>query len=415
MSGRTSHFFLPGAVFALWLLIACSGPETPAPSDDPADWDVDTSASYDIQVSEPKWIIPSTALPEGISPLAANNNVDIVSHKDRLFLAWRTAESHFASKNARLYVISSRDEGETWEYERDIALGSDLREPRFLSIGGRLILHFFEAGGNPLAFEPKYMWRVRRLGKAKWSEPEQLLNPGEIPWNVKVRGGAAYLTSYEGNHYQAGVSELDVHFRKSSDGLNWEPVNPDSLVVYRGGVSEVAFEFDPAGSLWAVTRNEDGDATGFGSHLCFAPPDNLGAWDCSSRSDPNRYDSPVMFRHGNEIYLIARRDIGGPYDQGLTNLSFDQQKSLYLTTYSARPKRTAIYRINQTERKVEFVLDLPSAGDTAFPAVRRTGAHTFLVANYTSPLDETDQSWIDGQTSARGTQIYLLALTFIPK
>jgi hypothetical protein len=44
--------------------------------------------------------------------------------------------------------------------------------------------------------------------------------------------------------------------------------------------------------------------------------------------------------------------------------------------------------------------DLHSAGDAAFPAVRRTGPHTFLVANYTSPLSDPDRTWIVGQTSA---------------
>ena len=35
---------------------------------------------------------------------------------------------------------------------------------------------------------------------------------------------------------------------------------------------------------------------------------------CSKRPevcDPERYDSPEMFRHGKEIYMVARGDIGG--------------------------------------------------------------------------------------------------------
>ena len=61
------------------------------------------------------------------------------------------------------------------------------------------------------------------------------------------------------------------------------------------------------------------------------------------------------------------------------------------------------------------VVDLPGAGDTAFPSVRRTGPNTFLVANYTSPLADPDRPWIVGQTSTEGTQIYLLTLTFTPR
>ena len=63
-----------------------------------------------------------------------------------------------------LYIISSADGGETWEFERDIFLGADMREPRFVAIGGYLQLMFFEAGTNPGAFEPMRLWRTRRLG-----------------------------------------------------------------------------------------------------------------------------------------------------------------------------------------------------------------------------------------------------------
>ena len=64
---------------------------------------------------------------------------------------------------------------------------------------------------------------------------------------------------------------------------------------------------------------------------------------------------------------------------------------------------------------MRHIVDLPSAGDTAFPSVRRTGPHTFLVANYSSPLDQASASWLAGQTAAQGTGIYLLTLTFVPE
>src|SRR5690606_18387540 len=74
----------------------------------------------------------------------------------------------------------------------------------------------------------------------------------------------------------------------------------------------------------------------------------------------------------------------------------------------------ALYRIDRPARRVVHVMDLPGAGDTAFPAVQQTGPDSYLVANYTSPLDDPDISWLRGQTSPRGTQIYLLDLTFVP-
>ena len=164
--------------------------------------------------------------------------------------------------------------------------------------------------------------------------------------------------------------------------------------------------------MWAVTRNEDGDETGFGSHVCFAAAGALGIWDCSADSDPERYDSPDMFRFGDEIYVAARRDVGGPYDEGLSDLSFEEQKSQYLLDYSLRPKRSALYRIDREARKVVFLVEIPGVGDTAFPSVRRSGPNTFVLANYTSPLDKPDISWLEGQVNPAGTSIYLLKLEF---
>jgi len=61
------------------------------------------------------------------------------------------------------------------------------------------------------------------------------------------------------------------------------------------------------------------------THLPFF--EALGAWEITPKqSDPNIYESPRMFRHGDDIYLVARRDVDGPFDLGYTYLPFDVQK-----------------------------------------------------------------------------------------
>src|SRR4030095_10598730 len=160
---------------------------------------------------------------------------------------------------------------------------------------------FFEAGSDSGQFTPVRMWRTRRLGAAQWSELELFTHPGEVPGDLKVHDGVAYRTSYLGDHYGSGeTSDVAVFFKQSGDGTAWTNVGGRDN-VYFGGVSEVAFDFDRDGRLWAVTRNEDGDGTGFGSHVCTAPPDDLSNWDCPSQTDPERYDSPEMFRHGDDL------------------------------------------------------------------------------------------------------------------
>jgi len=401
----------------LTVLAGCSGPPAVAPpSDDPDHYQVDTSVEYDVELSELRWVVPA-AMPPEVAPAAANNNGAIAFHGERLFLAFRTAESHFASPRARMVVVSTTDldRAGSWALERSFAIEADVREPRLISFRGRLALFFFEAGTNPLAFDPKQIWRSERREDGSWGELAPVCTPGEVPWTLKVRRGRAYLSSYLGPHYGSGPGELDLRFQVSDDGVSFAPVDPARPAVYHGGVSEAAFELDEQGALWAVTRNEDGDATGFGSHLCFAPAGALADWQCPSRASPERYDSPAIFRHGKDLYLLARRDLGGPFDQGLDALPFAERKQKYLVDYSLRPKRTALYRIDRAARSIQHLFDLPSAGDNAFPSVRRSGEHSFLVANYTSPLDMVEASWLAGQVSPRGTQIYLVELRFVPR
>lgn len=375
--------------------------------------------AWDVVASPPRFVVPSAALPPEVEPLASNANVDIQLHDGRLFMAWRSAPSHFASAATRMYVVSSPDLGRSWDFEHEIRIGSDMREPRLLSFAGRLQLFFFEAGTDRNAFEPRRIWRSERRGARDWGALDLFRDAPVVPWDLKVRDGAAWLTTYTGEHYAAGVADPDeavltVSFESSGDGDRFAPVGGRD-VVYTGGVSEAAFEFDRDGNLWAVTRNEDGDASGFGSHVCFAPAADLSAWDCPAQSDPERYDSPEMFRHEDEIYLVARRDVGGPFDQAAPDLPFVDRKFANWIAYSTRPKRTALYRIDREARRVVHLFDLPGAGDTAFAAVQQTGPHTFLVANYTAPLDEPDASWIDAQNNPRGTQLYLLTLEFVER
>ena len=405
------------ALLAAAVLVAPAAPVARAQSDDPDDWPVDATRAWEPRISAPRWVAPSAALPAETPCLASNNNVGIAMHERRLFLAWRTSGTHFASPDTRMHVVSSSDLGRTWAFEHTVAMGADVREPTLLSIGGRLFLHWFEAGKSAFGFEPQHLWRAERLGPARWSEPVEAGAPGEVPWELKVRRGKAWMTAYRGNHYGLGPPALDVLFKVSSDGVTWAPVDPARPAVYHGGVSEAAFELDEAGALWAVTRNEDGDGSGFGSHLATASPTALAAWAFPARSDPERYDSPRMFRHGRDLFLLARRDVDGPFDLGLTSVSFDHQRAMNLAAYSLRAKHTALYAIDREARRVRWIADLPSSGDTAFPSVCRTGAHTFVVANYTSPLDDgdLDRPWIRGQVSAAGTRIYLVDLEFVAK
>jgi hypothetical protein len=383
--------------------------------DDPAkhDPDFDFNSSYQPTLSQPYWIIPSYDLPVDVIPQKSNNNVSITIFNHRLYLAFRTGPTHFASKKTGVYIISS-DDGKAWKKELEIFIGRDIREPFLIPINGQLHFYCFGAGTKMTAFEPQFIDHYVSTGNGKWSEPEKVLTKGEVHWSLKNRKGSTYMTSYSGSHYEVkGKAEVSLFFKKTNNGIDWEPVG-DSSEVYFGGVSETAFEFDRSGNLWGVTRLEDGDETGFGSHVVFAPANNLSKWEFPDTGDQRCFMSPKMFRHGDDLFLIGRRHLGQkPFGKTNRKRKMSTQRIRNWTGYSFTPKTTALFKINQETRKVEWVMDLPGAGDTAFPSIIRLDKHRFLFANYTSPINHPKRSWLPGQLGK--TKIYLQVLSFEPK
>lgn len=365
---------------------------------------------------ETRQIAPGPWLPDEYQKKngPSNNNVDVVRHNGRVFMAIRNGKFHFASADSRLYVFSSSDE-KTWSFERVYDYQTDLREPRLLSYNGRLFLYFARLGTDRFNFEPQGMFVSEYLGPRQWTEPRPFYHPGEsfIPWRVKVLGGRAYMTTYQyGEHeYDFTGKPLFMHFLTSDDGLSWRGVGADPVVL-KGGGSETDFAFDDRGDLYAVVRNESGDDSGWGAKICFAPRQDLGHWEC--RHDPKKYDSPYVFAHRGEIFLIGRRNVtdDGKFEvytteDGKWNAGYAVKN---LALYSARPKRTALWQVDRATLTVRWMDDLPGKGDTCFPAVLEDPGEPRrrVVYNYSSPLEAPDVTWSVGQEGE--TRIYRTSL-----
>ena len=388
-------------------LDACACPAPPCPIPTPP-------------LTPPTPVVPSPAMPALVRSQAAHNNLDIIWHDDRLFFAFRTAPSHFASPATTLYIVSTTDHT-TWRYEGQINERRDLREPRFLSIGGQLHLYYARLGQTSTDFEPGGAAMVTYHGRPDdWSEPQDAtelgLPEGFIPWRFAVADGTAYLTGYTGGEgiYGSETSDLAVYWLQSRDGLRWTPVAPDQPIVLRGGVSEAGFALLPGGrEVVMVARNEAGDldpTTGeprFGSRICRGPIDAPAGWRCVD--DRRKYDSPLVFRHGEQIWLIARRNVTetGDYDLGGEG-TLIVRRLRNLGDYWVKPKRCALWSVNPSTLAVEHALDLPSAGDTCFVSRVPLDAQQSLIYDYTSPLDRPDVAWLDAQT--RPTSIHRMTL-----
>ena len=355
-----------------------------------------------------------------VEPMNGNNNLSLAWHKNRLYFVFRTSETHFASANTRLYVLSSSDLGQTWRYETEVATGRDMREPLLFSTGERLLLYSFAAGTNPLGFEPGPTYIVEMDSEGVWADPRIMTSEqgfanwedGHVVWRIRQVGNVFYMLRYSGGHYDiSGNSIVNIEFLKSTDGLNWLSVNPDRPVVYSGGGSEADFGLDKEGNLYSVIRVEDYDKDGYGSRVCFAPKEDITDWKCVC--DKYRYDSPNIINRDGKVYLLARRNLDGPYDKDMDWLPKSLRTAYYLIRYSLTKKHASLYIINQgTAPSVEWLFDFEGQnGDTSFFGVVPVNTHDYLVYNYSSEVGK-DKTWIQGQLDP--TFIYGTILKFRP-
>jgi hypothetical protein len=365
-----------------------------------------------VRVVETRRVVPSPGLPASVALGRSNNNLDAVRHSDGfVYLAFRTAPHHFASPHVAIQVVRSRDEL-TWEAEARFALGHDLREPRLLSLGDRLFLYVSRLGEDALDFEPKGMVLAERGPAGGWSDLTPLGPPGYMGWRVRTLAGVAVMLVYSGGEsiYDLGRPFLRVELWRSADGRTWEPFDPKHPAVYEGGGSEGDCVLGDDGTLYGVIRNEAGDETGWGAQVCRAKAPELASWTC--RPDRRKYDSPFVFWHDGEAYLVGRRNLNGTgeYDLGrgpgrLLRTVWNQ------VNYSLTPKRTALWRFVPGQDRLAFVLDLPSRGDCCFPAVLE-GARPDerVVYDYSCALEGPDLPWLRGQRGE--TSIFRHVLRF---
>ena len=139
---------------------------------------------------------------------------------------------------------------------------------------------------------------------------KEFTNINQVRWQVNYQNGRYHASSYFGNGYTVELGGYHLRFNTSVDGLNWTAVNQDKPIVYEGGISEVGWTYDLDGNVWGVGRNEHGDESGWGSRTFFAKSNDLSDWQfISNQSDPYIYESPKLFRHGKDIYLVARNDL----------------------------------------------------------------------------------------------------------
>ncbi len=361
------------------------------------------ASAQTVTFSEPQKLVPSPMLPAGITTLKSNNNLDATSFHNRYYVAFRTAGNHFPGKKAGLYIMSSVDMKD-WKLEHYVHTGRDLREPRFMVLNDKLFLYYFEGSKRFYKFEPKDLWVCSFDTTAQCWEEKTLDNmEGYVPWRIRTRNGKAYLSAYYGvDLYSPGKHEGDLRLFTSKDGYSWQPISEQAQVSVPGA-EEGEFDFDPEGNMWACVRLE-----GEGALVAYADKDSLDNW--KTFRTKKKYDSSLMFMRKGDMYLIARRNLGGNSDKFPRWIPGALRRKLNMVSYSLHSNRTALYKLDKNTKTFEPLIDLPGSGDTAFPALVKKDDNTYYFFNYTSDLKQPDKLWISGQLAH--TFIYMSELKF---
>ncbi len=372
-------------------------------------FDINLKKFNKIETYDLRQIVPSKLLPEEVYTQISNNNLDIIEFDCKLFLAFRTAPSHFASTETMMFIVSTEDFLK-FKFEKSISIKKDVREPRFLVVKERLLLYFAVLGTNPIKFEPAGTMVTIRDKDGKWSRPEWVFKDTFIPWRGKIFDKTPTIIGYTGGEkiYSEPTDSIKVYWYKTFDGRIFEPYFSEFPVLLKGGVSETDIVKHRENEYIAVSRNELGDEDGWGSKICRINTGSNASVYC--KSDPKKYDSPLLFKHKDRIILVGRRNLTetGNYDLNMRELTFSEQRNKYEIEYSFAPKRCAVWEVNPEDLTVHFLIDLPSKGDTCFASYIKLSDNDYWIFNYSSPIDGPDYKWIEGQ--ANPTNIYSVIL-----
>lgn len=357
--------------------------------------------SQTVKFSEWKNLTTSGKLPAQCKIMHSNNNLDLVKYQNKYYLAFRTAPTHFASKKAVLYVVSSTDL-ETWNYETEIAMGCDVREPRFSVFHDTLNLYFFRGGEKMFRFEPKEIFVIRKTAQQNWTEKQSINLDGFVPWRIRERNDTLFLSAYYGKNLYRGSHKSNLRLFRSTDALTWQPITAEPQVE-TFSAEEGEFIFDKQGNLFSTVRLE-----GTGSLVCKADNITLGNW--KKVRSKTKYDSALLFEHNEEVYLVSRRNLDGEIDKVKNRKNEKQGRARNLIRYSITKKVTALFKLNKDSLTLTPLVDFPSTGDNAYAGISDYAPGKYLLMNYSSNIKGRKKNWISGQLGR--TFIYWTILSF---
>jgi hypothetical protein len=328
----------------------------------------------------------ASQMPAEVHLQNSNNNLDLVKFKNRFYVAFRTAPTHFASPKTTLYVVSSTDY-KKWEFEYELNVQADIREPRFAIWNDSLYLYCFKGGTKKFRFEPQELLVTSTSEGKSWIPASSVQLDGYVPWRLRIHNNELLLSAYYGKDLYNNKHQSDLRLFKSTDARHFKPISKEPQINVKTA-EEGEFIFDSTGTLYAVVRLE-----GYGALVCKADKDSIDKWHFVKTK--HKYDSSLLFEHKNDIYLIARRNLDGPCDRSAEG--HKPHRAYNLVRYSLTKKRTALYKLDKATLSFTSVLDFPSTGDCSFAGIQKLTDTDYLIMNYSNDISHKEKIWLRGQ------------------
>jgi len=331
---------------------------------------------------------------------------DLAAFKDRFYLAFRAAPSHFPSKSSRIHIFSTHGLND-WQSEHSITTDLDIRDPQFLHFNGSLYVFYMSHSMRLFNHEPVSIFYIKKT-EFGWSSPVSLPFKHSGFWNIKAKDGTVYISLYTRNGEQNRRVKRHFALFSSNDLQDWQPVFTSPITRERlrsYQTSESTFAFDHHGNIFGTIRSLIYPNLNFSINM-----EHPSDW--SMRVDRFKCDGPRLFEHRGRYYLVARRSEfyrlrAEPFR------FFNRWRSLRnVIRYSLSKKRTALYHFDPHTLQIDHIQDLPSHGDTGYSAIARMDQDRFLLVYYSSPINaNNDHSWLRGQI-AGNTRLYQSQITF---
>ena len=332
---------------------------------------------------------------------------DIIHFKDRFYLAFRSAPSHFPSRHASIHIFSTQNTQDfrNWQSEHSLVDDLDMRDPHFLQFKGDLYLFFITHSKGLLKHEPEHIYYIKKNSYG-WSAPTMLPIHKSGFWNIKAHDGSVYMSIYTRSSKGSHKSRRHLQFIATSNLADWEVVYDSPLAREKLGwyqTSEASFEFDNQGGIFGTIRSV------IYPNLNFSiPASHSREWKL--KVDTFKCDGPNLFRHDGQYILIGRRSLYHRLSSEPFRLFHNLRKAINVTRYSLSKKRTAIYSFDPYKLEIRYIVDLPSHGDTGYSSVAELGENNYLLVYYSSDIHAgKDLSWLHGQMGR--TKLYASIIT----